>query len=139
VSGRCRVGVSRSTKRSGRPAFQQAGRVFVHMNAAARLGRALSARCVPAALMKEQCAGCPTGVLANASSQWDGLPHLVRLPFRHEATTGAADIFALSQARRLSPCAHPHASRMDAGETEGGEISHRNFTARFAAAGAVPL
>jgi len=28
---------------------------------------------------------------------------------------------------------------MDAGETEGGEISHRNFTARFAAAGAVPL
>ena len=89
--------------------------------------------------MKEQCAGCPTRVLANASSQWDALPHLVRLPYRHEATTGAADIFALSQARRLSPCAHPHASRMDAGETEGGEISHRNFTARFAAAGAVPL
>ena len=42
--------------------------------------------------MKEQCAACPTRVLANASTQWDALPHLVRLPYRHEAKTGSKSI-----------------------------------------------
>jgi hypothetical protein len=95
VSGRCRVGVSRSTKRSG-PAGVPAkpvGSSFTSQSSCPSRGRVTpSARCEPAALMKDQCAGCPTRVLANASSQWDALPHVVRRPYRHEAKAASKSI-----------------------------------------------